>query len=51
MNWYERELMAQSRQKELERDVELRRTTTGERKSVRFWLIAVLRAWTIGAWR
>jgi hypothetical protein len=51
MNWYERELMAQSRQKELERDVELRRTTTGERKSIRFWLIAVLRAWTIGAWR
>jgi hypothetical protein len=51
MNWYERELMAESRKKDLERDVELRRRTTGERKPLHFWLIATLRAWTMGAWR
>jgi hypothetical protein len=51
MNWYERELMAKSREKELERDVENRRRTTGERKPFHFWLVAVVRAWTIGTWR
>ena len=49
MNWYERELIAENRERELERAVEFRRQTTGARKPFHFWLIAVLRAWIIGA--
>ena len=49
MNWYERQLMATSREREIERTVEYRRRTDGERKPFHFWLIAVLRAWIIGS--
>jgi hypothetical protein len=48
MNWYERELMATQREREIERNAELRRRTSGERKPFHFWLITVLRAWIIG---
>jgi hypothetical protein len=49
MNWYTMEQMAAGREREIEKAAEMRRLTTGERKPVHFWLIAVLRAWIIRA--
>ena len=49
MSWYERE--AESRVAELQKEAEVRRLTMRERRPLRFWLVAVLRAWLIGVSR
>ena len=51
MNWYAREEMAETARHELDRLVELRRSTMTRRRSVRFWLLATLRTWIISATR
>ena len=54
MSWYEREEMAKSRERDLERHVDYRRLTSEAsrpRRPVHFWLIAILRNWLIGVAR
>jgi hypothetical protein len=54
MGWYEREVIGQTRLRELERDVEYRRRTTGADRAGRpfyFWLLVALRSWLIGVAR
>jgi hypothetical protein len=51
MSWYERELMAKSRQQELEREVDYRRRTSEthrRRRPLHYWLLVALRSWIIG---
>ena len=51
MNWYAREEMAETARHELDRLVELRRSTMTRRRSLRFWVLATLRTWIISATR
>jgi hypothetical protein len=51
MNWYTSELITESRQREVERQAELRRRTPVCRKGIRFWLLATMRSWIIGVTR
>lgn len=52
MNWYIREQIAENHEKELEHRLEERRQTDERsRRPVGFWLLALLRAWTISATR
>jgi len=51
MNWYTREEIEENRRDELEKLVELRRQTTGRRRPVQFWLLAMLRSWIISPTR
>ncbi len=51
MNWYAREELAEEARHELDRLVELRRTTLTRRRPLRFWLLATLRTWIISATR
>ena len=51
MNWYAREEMAEARRHELDRLVELRRSAMTRPRSLRFWLLAMLRTWIISATR
>lgn len=51
MNWYTSELIAENRQREVEREAELRRRTPACRTGVRFWLLATMRTWIIAVTR
>lgn len=51
MNWYEREKIAESRRRELDRANEQKRQTSFGRKPVQFWLLATMRTWIISATR
>jgi len=51
MNWYTREEIEENRRDELDKLLELRRQTTGRRRPVHFWLLAMLRSWIISPTR